>query len=107
MEARRQAMIDVIQNGEIRLISFIVPAYDEEILLGATLDALHEAGRSLNEPYEVVVADDASTDRTASIAERHGARVVRVAHRQIAATRNSGARAAIRELFIFVDADTI
>jgi len=94
-------------NGENRLISFIVPAYDEEILLGATLDALHAAGSSLKEPYELVVADDASTDRTASIAERHEARVVRVAHRQIAATRNSGARAAMGELFIFVDADTI
>jgi Glycosyl transferase family 2 len=33
--------------------------------------------------------------------------VVRVAHRQIAATRNSGAQAAMGELFIFVDADTI
>ena len=59
MEARRQAMIDVIQNGENRLISFIVPAYDEEILLGATLDALHAAGEALNEPYELIVADDA------------------------------------------------
>jgi glycosyltransferase involved in cell wall biosynthesis len=95
------------QNGENRLISFIVPAYDEESLLGATLDALHAAGKSLNEPYELVVADDASTDRTAAVAERHVARVVRVAHRQIAATRNSGARAAVGELFIFVDADTI
>ena len=46
-------------------------------------------------------------DAFASIAERHEARVVRVAHRQIAATRNSGARAAMGELFIFVDADTI
>jgi len=61
----------------------------------------------LNEPYELVVADDGSTDRTAAVAEGHGARVVRVAHRQIAATRNSGARAATGELFIFVDADTI
>jgi glycosyltransferase involved in cell wall biosynthesis len=61
----------------------------------------------LNEPYELIVADDASTDRTAAVAESHGARVVRVAHRQIAATRNSGARAAKGELFIFVDADTI
>ena len=94
-------------NGENRLISFIVPAYDEESLLGATLDALHAAGKALNESYEVVVADDASTDRTAAVAERHGARVVRVAHRQIAATRNSGARAAAGELLIFVDADTI
>ena len=92
---------------EYRLISFIVPAYDEENLIGATLHALHAAGKALNEPYELVVADDASTDGTAAVAERHGARVVRVAHRQIAATRNSGARAAAGELFIFVDADTI
>ena len=95
------------QNCENPLISFIVPAYDEENLLGATLDALHAAGRALNEPYELVVADDASTDGTVAVAEGHGARVVRVAHRQIAATRNSGARAASGEMFIFVDADTI
>ncbi len=94
-------------RGEDRLISFIVPAYDEESLIGATLAALHAAGAALNEPYEVVVADDASTDRTAAIAAAHGARVIRVAHRQIAATRNSGARAARGDLFIFVDADTI
>jgi glycosyltransferase involved in cell wall biosynthesis len=89
------------------LISFIVPAYDEEELLGATLDALHAAGKALNEPYELLVADDASTDGTAAIAEAHGARVVRAVHRQIAANRNSGARAALGEMFIFVDADTL
>ncbi len=44
---------------------------------------------------------------TCDIALGHGARVVSVAHRQIAATRNSGARAAQGDLFIFVDADTI
>ncbi len=76
-------------------------------MLGATLDALHAAGKALGEPYEIVVADDASTDRTAAVAERHGARVARVVHRQIAATRNSGASAAIGDLFIFVDADTL
>jgi glycosyltransferase involved in cell wall biosynthesis len=89
------------------VISFIVPAYNEECLLGATLDALHAAGRAVGEPYELVVVDDASTDRTATIARRHGAMLVSVAHRQIAATRNSGAREAKGELFIFVDADTI
>lgn len=89
------------------MISFIVPAYNEERLLGAALDALHGAGRAAGELYELVVVDDASTDRTAIIAERHGAVLVSVAHRQIAATRNSGARMASGELFIFVDADTI
>ena len=89
------------------MISFIVPAYNEERLLGATLDALHAAARAVGERYELVVVDDASTDRTALIAQRHGALLVSVAHRQIAATRNSGARVANGELFIFVDADTI
>ena len=89
------------------VISFIVPAYNEERLLGATLDALHAAARAAGEPYELIVVDDASTDRTATIAADHGAALVSVAHRQIAATRNSGARQANGDWLIFVDADTI
>lgn len=89
------------------MISFIVPAHNEERLLGATLSALHAAARSLGEPYELVVADDASTDDTAALAQAHGATLVRVAHRHIAATRNAGARAAQGEWLVFVDADTL
>src|SRR5438105_14102323 len=89
------------------MISFIIPAYNEQLLLGATLLAVHAAAQQVDEPYEVIVVDDASTDRTASVAEEHGARVVPVAHRQIAATRNAGAREAKGDRLIFVDADTI
>ena len=89
------------------MISFIVPAYNEERLLGATLDALRAAALAIGEPYELIVADDASTDRTAAIAAQHGAILVSVAHRQIAATRNSGARRANGDWLIFVDADTL
>lgn len=89
------------------MISFVVPAYNEEQLLGCTLRALNQAGQALGEPFEVVVADDASTDRTAEIASEHGSRVVSVNHRQIAATRNAGAKAATGEILIFVDADTV
>src|SRR4029450_5818099 len=53
---------------------------------------------------EIVVAADASAARTAAIAREHGARVVPVQHRQIAATRNAGARAATGEWLVFVDA---
>ena len=88
------------------MISFIVPAYNEEALIGRSLEALDRAGRSTDEAFEIVVADDASTDSTAAIAESHGARVVRVNHRQIAAARNAGAREAIGDKLIFVDADT-
>lgn len=89
------------------MVSFIVPAFDEEEQLGRTLEAIHAAGRQLDEPYEIVVADDDSADRTAAIARERGARVVTVKHRQIAATRNSGARAAAGDMLVFVDADTL
>jgi glycosyltransferase involved in cell wall biosynthesis len=89
------------------MISFIIPAHNEEALLGRTLTALDEAAQKVGEPYEIVVSSDASTDRTDEIALSHGARVVSVAHRQIAATRNAGAAAATGEILIFVDADTM
>jgi glycosyltransferase involved in cell wall biosynthesis len=89
------------------VISFIIPAYNEELLLGPTLLALQAAGQAVGEPHEMIVVDDASTDRTAAVAREHGARVVPVAHRQIAATRNSGAREAKGDFLIFVDADTV
>lgn len=88
------------------VVSFVVPAYNEERYLPATLDAIHAAARALALDYEVVVADDASSDGTAGVAREHGARVVAVEHRQIARTRNSGARAAAGERLVFVDADT-
>jgi glycosyltransferase involved in cell wall biosynthesis len=89
------------------MLSFIVPAHDEEALIGRTLRAIDAAGRSLGAPFEMVVVDDASTDATAAIAAAGGARVVPVALRQIAAVRNAGARAALGDRFVFVDADTL
>jgi glycosyltransferase involved in cell wall biosynthesis len=88
------------------MLSFVVPAYNEEKCLPATLASIHEAGRALGIDYEVVVANDASTDATVAIAEGAGARVVTVENRQIARTRNAGARAARGERLVFVDADT-
>jgi glycosyltransferase involved in cell wall biosynthesis len=89
------------------MVSFIVPAYNEEALLGRTLDALHGAARAAKiGPFEILVADDASTDGSADVARAHGARVVPVGRRQIAAARNAGARVAAGDMPIFVDADT-
>jgi glycosyltransferase involved in cell wall biosynthesis len=89
------------------MLSIIIPAYNEERLIGPTLRAVHAAAGATGAPYEVIVADDASSDRTADIAREHGARVVSVDHRQIAATRNAGARQAQGDQFLFVDADTV
>jgi len=88
------------------MISFIVPAHNEQAFLGRTLQAIHDAARTSGRSYEIIVVDDASTDATAKIALQNHARVVSVNHRQIAATRNSGGRAASGDELFFVDADT-
>lgn len=89
------------------MLSLIVPAHNEARLLGATLGALHAAARACTDAYEILVIDDASTDRTGAVAAEAGARVLRVEHRHIAATRNAGARAAAGDVLVFVDADTL
>ena len=88
------------------MISFIVPAYNEEHELSDTLAAIRDAASAATQPYEVIVVDDASTDATPQIASRAGATVVQIHRRQIAAARNAGARAAQGEYLFFIDADT-
>ena len=88
-------------------VSFVIPAYNEAPLLGNTLSAIEKAARALRLTFEMIVVDDASVDGTPEVARAHGARVVSVNFRQIAATRNAGARAAAGAWLVFVDADTI
>jgi glycosyltransferase involved in cell wall biosynthesis len=86
------------------MISFIVPAYNEEAELPGTLRAIHCA--ALGYEYEIVLVNDGSTDATAAIGQQFGARVISIERRQIAAARNAGAKAARGDILIFVDADT-
>ena len=93
-----------------QLVSFIIPAHNEEVHLPGVLQAIHECAPALRSElavkYEIVVSDDASADRTAEIATEHGARVVATDCRQIAGSRNAGARGSKGAWLIFVDADT-
>ena len=88
------------------MISFIVPAYNEEHELSGTLAAIHDSASGAAQPYEIIVVDDASTDATPEIASQAGARVIRIDRRHIAASRNAGGRAAQGEYLFFIDADT-
>lgn len=89
------------------MTTFIIPAHNEEAWVGRCLSAIRSAMEAVAEAYEVIVVDDGSTDATFSIARQHGARVLRVEHRHIAAARNAGAREARGDVFFFVDADTL
>src|SRR6266516_5725218 len=89
------------------MISFIIPAYNEEMEISSTIAAIHHgAATGTAQPYEIILVDDASTDATPKIAAMAGARVISIHRRHIAAARNAGARAAQGEYLFFVDADT-
>ena len=98
---------DQSSTGGDLLYSVIIPAYNEEALLPSTLSSLHLAMDSIPHRGEIIVVDNNSTDNTNQIAQKYGARVVFEPFRQIAKARNSGARAAASDFFIFLDADTI
>jgi len=87
-------------------LSIVVPAYNEERLLGGTLDSIQRAVEILSCPYEIIVCDNNSTDRTGEIARAHGAKVVFEPVNQIARARNAGAAAASGDWLVFIDADS-
>ncbi|MBC8097785.1 MAG: glycosyltransferase [Akkermansiaceae bacterium] len=90
-------------------ISVVVPAFNEERLIGETLRQIQAAMASFTKrgwETEIIVCNNNSTDRTAEIAEAAGATVVFEPINQIARARNSGAQAATGDWLIFVDADS-
>ena len=90
-------------------ISIVVPAFNEEKLLGDTLAQIKSAAGALTNigwETELIVCDNNSTDRTADIARAAGATVVFEPVNDIARARNSGAAAATGDWLVFVDADS-
>jgi len=86
--------------------SIVVPAYNEEAMLGETLALLRAAMDAQHLTGELIVVDNNSTDRTAEIAREHGASVVFEPVNQISRARNAGTRTAQGKFLVFVDADT-
>lgn len=84
-------------------ISIIIPVYNGEKTLGETL---HSVSQMEYPVKEIIVVDDGSTDKTVSIAERHGARVVKLEQNSGPATaRNQGALHAKYDILLFTDSD--
>ena len=90
-------------------ISVVVPAFNEQKLIGATLRGIAEANGIFTRrgwETEIIVCDNNSTDATAEMARAAGALVVFEPVNQIARARNTGAAAATGDWLLFVDADS-
>jgi cellulose synthase/poly-beta-1,6-N-acetylglucosamine synthase-like glycosyltransferase len=86
--------------------SVVIPAYNEEENVARCLEAVANQDFPADR-YEVIVADNGSTDDTARIAEDHGATVIDARRPGPAAARNAGARSARGEILAFIDCDCI
>ncbi len=91
------------------VISVIIPAFNEEKLLPATLAAINVARSAFEKRgwrSELIVCDNNSSDQTPHLARAAGATVVFEPINQIARARNTGASIATGDWFLFVDADS-
>jgi glycosyltransferase involved in cell wall biosynthesis len=91
-------------------LSIVVPAYNEEARLPASLAAIHEYLARQDYPSEIVLVDDGSEDRTATLAEERaatlpGLRVIRNPHRGKAYAVRTGVLASEGALIFLCDAD--
>ena len=94
-------------------VSIIIPAFNEEAYLPATLNSIRAGVDHLRTRCEanvevavdVIVVDNNSIDETAAVARNEGSRVVHEPVQGIARARNTGARHAAGDVLVFIDAD--
>ena len=90
-------------------ISIVIPAFNEESFLPATLSSVNAAIQNFQFTTglnaEAVVVSNASTDRTEKVAKSYGAIVVNHEVRNISSVRNAGIRSAAYDLIVSIDAD--
>ena len=90
-------------------VSVIIPAYNEEAVIG---DCLLSSGKQTFKDLEVVIVDDGSSDKTLSILSEFKIRnlefrILKQDHKGAGVARNLGAKEAKGEILVFVDADMV
>ncbi|MDO5810628.1 MAG: glycosyltransferase family A protein [Methanobrevibacter sp.] len=89
-------------------VSVIVPVYNAEEYIGATLDSI--INQDFNS-YEIIVVDDGSTDQSPEIISEKltkstaDYRIIRQDNSGVSSARNRGMQEATGEYLVFIDAD--
>jgi glycosyltransferase involved in cell wall biosynthesis len=88
-------------------LSFVIPAYNEEALLGPCLHSIMAQLAQERVDAEIIVVNNASTDRTRAVAAAFpGVRLIDEPRRGLVRARQAGFVAATGELIANLDADT-
>lgn len=92
----------------MRALSFsvVIPAHNEEALIGACLDSVARAAERVGGRVETIVVLNACTDGTERIVRAQGAVVTTHAERNLAGVRNAGAALASGDVLVTIDADS-
>jgi len=89
------------------LLSFVVPAYNEELYLPACLESILAQTRGLEDHVEILVVNNASTDRTREVALQYpGVRVIDEPRKGLPFARQAGFLASTGTLTAHVDSDS-
>jgi glycosyltransferase involved in cell wall biosynthesis len=105
MTLRNECLTTSIAHGS-PLVSCIVPVFNGERFLREAIESIFA---QTHDPLEILIADDGSTDGTASIVADFGNRLryLRQENQGPAAARNLGIRAATGDFIAFLDADDL
>lgn len=93
------------KSSSVPVISVVIPAYNEEGSIHACLTAL--TNQRINAPYEIIVVNNNSTDRTVKIAKQFPVIVVQEKNKGYGEAARTGVRRAKASIVAMTDADTI
>jgi glycosyltransferase involved in cell wall biosynthesis len=93
-------------RDNLPFISVVIPAFNEERYLPFCLKSLQKQTYP-KDKYEIILADNNCTDRTAAIAKEHGAKVIKEKRQGHVFALGAGIKAATGEIIAATDADTI
>lgn len=95
-----------MNNSSLPFISIIIPAKNEEKLIGSCINSLNLLAYP-KDRYEIIITDGLSTDNTVSVAQNLGAKVISNPKQTVSPGRNIGFEHAKGDLIAFTDADCI
>lgn len=86
-------------------ISVIIPAYNEEQLIGRCLSSL--ANQDFTKPYEIIVVNNNSTDKTVQVVKKFHVTLISETVQGVVAARQRGLSIARGEIVVGADADCV